>query len=263
MAGRRVLGSLRYLMQTSAGAVLDAVCPWSCHVCGRTRGRTADRGMLCEECSAAAEQEIHRPYCPRCGLNVPPFGLTESGCGRCPKQRQPYDGVIRVATYRGAFRDLFLRYKFGPHEELTDWFARRLAARIMQSEAYESFDALTPVPTSWRHRLRRRFYPVTTLSKRVAHRTRIPYAPLIHRVGGGPHQTGRPASLRLENVRRRFRLAPGCSVRGGHICLIDDVMTTGATVGECARLLRRAGADAVHVAVLARSPDEPEAVLRA
>jgi predicted amidophosphoribosyltransferase len=84
----------------------------------------------------------------------------------------------------------------------------------------------------------------------------IPHAPLLDRTGGA-HQVGLSYTARQANVRGRFRLARGCAVEGACLLLVDDVMTTGATASECARVLKRAGAREVHVAVIARAGDDP------
>jgi len=163
---------------------------------------------------------------------------------------------MRVGAYSGGLRALITAFKFGGHEELDVHFAGRLARVIARSAIYDEVDAVVPVPTCWQHRISRRFHPAVAVARPAARQCGIPYAPLLVRKGG-PHQVGLSHTARLANVRGRFHLARGCAVKGARLLLVDDVMTTGATASECARVLLRAGADEVHVAVIARAGDDP------
>ena len=240
--------------------LLDLICS---HRCLRCDTPDLDRDdELCATCLRVVEEAAARSYCRRCGKTVPPYGLRSSGCGACQRERWPFDMVIRVGTYSGAWASLLRLFKYGGREEFDAFFARRLARRIAQSSVYEEVDAVVAVPTCWQHRLRRAFHPALVVGRQVARRCEIPFADVLTRIGGGPHQVGQPRSARLENVHGKFRVSPGCSVRGARLCLVDDVMTSGATVSECSRVLKRAGAAEVFVAVLARAADDPVTLLR-
>jgi ComF family protein len=259
--GRRSLGK-------ACGLALDVVCPNTCLLCGTLAlgGNVTDTGLcaggqLCEACMQAVSASWSDAYCPRCGKFTPPFGWRASGCGLCPDRRPPYDGVIRVAAYAGQFATLLRAFKYGGREELDAFFSGQLAARVARSDVYEEIEALVAVPTCWQHRLRRAFHPAEVIARLVAKRTCIPLAKVLVRTGGGPHQVGQSKTAREENVRGKFRMARGCGVAGAKLCLVDDVMTTGATVSECARVLKRAGAVQVQVAVLARAGDDPVTLL--
>jgi ComF family protein len=158
---------------------------------------------------------------------------------------------------------MFRRFKYQGYENLELFLARNLAKAIIQSEHYEDIDVLVPVPTCWQHRLRRNlrgsregFHPAEGLAQLLSKHTSIPYAPLLDRNRGGPSQVGLSGPARLENVRGKFQLARGCRVAGGRVCIVDDIMTTGATVRECAKVLRRAHVAAVYVAVVARAGED-------
>ena len=245
----------RTAFRPMANHLLDALCPDACALCDANL--TAQHEDLCTACREAVSRAWALAYCPRCGRNTPPFGQLPSGCGRCPPTKPRYDRVIRIGTYHSAYQALIRRFKFGGCQELDQMLTRELARRIAQSDLFESIDALTPVPTCWQHRLRRPFHPAVHIGGMLARRCGIPYAPLLDRIRGGPSQMGLSPAQRESNVRGKFRLARGCGVTGARLCLVDDVMTTGATVNECARILKRAGAQEVYVAVLARAGDDP------
>jgi ComF family protein len=197
------------------------------------------------------------PYCPRCGATIPPYTGIRDDCGVCARRTFPFDSVIRFGAYAGGLKAAVRAFKFKKHEELDLYLATCLSRAVARCAIYEDIDAVVAVPTCWQHRLRRPFHPAVALGRLVARRCRIPYAPLLVRTSGGPHQIGLSFTARMANVRGRFRMARGCAVPGARIVLVDDVMTTGATASECTRVLRASGADEVHVAVLARAGDDP------
>lgn len=116
-------------------------------------------------------------------------------------------------------------------------------------------EAVVSVPTHWSHRLRRPLYAAETLAAVVAKRTHLPHLPILRRIRGGPHQIGLSHTRRAENVRGVFAIGKGVTLRGAHLLLIDDVKTTGATLAECAKVLRKGGAAEVYGAVLATAGD--------
>lgn len=253
-------GSLRRLVRSVGETVLDTIGPPACSLCGCAEVES-DR-VLCAACAEAVNRCCMSESCPRCGQSTPPVSRRESGCSRCPPRRPPFDRVLRVGSYDGGLRSLFLKFKYGGAEELDTYFAGRLARCIARSDIYEAIDALVPVPTCWQHRLRRQFHPAETLASQLSRLLHIPTAPLLDRTGGGPHQTGQPQTVRLSNVKGKFHVARGCRVEGAMLCLVDDIMTSGATASECARVLKRAGAGEVIVAVVARAEDDPASLGR-
>jgi ComF family protein len=240
--------------RSGARGLLDALAPPSCVLCGCDLA--TDPTPFCSACLLALGDLTARAYCPRCGMTAAPFGLRPEGCGRCVTEKLPYDGVIRVAAYRDAFARLIRAYKYRRREEVDAYLIHELARRVARAPVFESIDAVVAVPTCMAHRLLRPLHPAGVIGRGLARHLGIPFVRALGRKYG-PHQVGRPATFRLANVRGKFRMRRGSSVDGKVLCLVDDVMTTGATASECAKVLKRAGAKEVHVAVLARAGEDP------
>jgi ComF family protein len=217
---------------------LDALLPPRCLACGGPVDRS---GGLC----AACWERIHfvaPPYCARCGF---PFAFdlgSEALCGACSRDPPAFERVRLV-----------LGFKHGDRTEgaatFAAWLAR--AGRELLAEA----DLLTPVPL---HRFRlfaRRYNQAALLCRELGRSTGLPVMPdLLTRRRNTPPQGRLSAAARRRNVAGAFVVAPARrGVLGGRrVLLVDDVMTTGATISACARVLLRAGAAAVDVLVLTR-----------
>jgi predicted amidophosphoribosyltransferase len=173
---------------------------------------------LCGACDETVEAAGRNPACPHCGATLSPFAGAGPACAACRDERFAFDSVGRVGMYSGGLRALLTAFKFRGREDLDLYFVRRLARVIMRMSIYEDLDALVAVPTCWQHRLRRAFHPALLLGRQAARRCGIPYAAVLVRKGGGPHQVGLSHTARQANVRGRFRLARGCAVREPGCC---------------------------------------------
>lgn len=165
-------------------------------------------------------------------------------------------GVTRGAVFKydGVARDLILRFKHADRTDIAPAFARWMlrAARPMIDAA----DLIVPVPLHRGRLMKRRYNQAALLARQLDKLSvRAPgrFAPnLLVRARKTPPQEGMGRAARKRNVRAAFALTEPDAVRGRVVVLVDDVMTTGATVGECAKVLRRAGAVAVDVVTVAR-----------
>jgi ComF family protein len=173
-----------------------------------------------------------------------------------------YDRARAAVRYDDIARALVLSFKFGDRMDLApmmgQWMSR--AGR----ELLEDADALVPVPLHWRRLWARRFNQAAALSHAIAHAniTKVPGAQrsvpvltdTLKRVRATPQQVGLNKTQRADNVQGAFRVPPErkADVAGRRVILIDDVLTSGATVDACARALLRSGAAHVDVLVFAR-----------
>ena len=161
------------------------------------------------------------------------------------------DSFTAVWYYRGKVRESLRRYKFRGQRNLAGCYGRLLAMKLLQTNP-EGFDLITWVPISPLRRLRRGFDQDELLAKAVARELGIPCCRVLRKIRNNPPQSGLPDyARRRANVLGAYRLTRPELVEGKRIVLVDDILTTGATAGECARMLLTAGAKEVHCAAVA------------
>ncbi len=232
------------------GLLLDAVLPPRCLSCRETVDR---HGSLCPACWRSLTF-IGPPVCTCCGLPFEVAALTGTLCGDCIGHPPPYHRARAALVYDEASRRLVLGLKYGDQTDAAQAYGAWLAR--CGAEVLTGADLLVPVPLHpWRLFWRR--YNQAALLAQAAHRvTGVPHLPdlLMRRrstvIQGGLGRAGRRRNvIGAFQVRRRFQ----SRVRHARIVLIDDVLTTGATAAECAKVLMRAGAASVDVLTLARA----------
>jgi ComF family protein len=221
---------------------LDAVLPPRCISCGEIVG---EAGVLCGACWQRITF-IAPPFCQRCGLPFP--HEAEGLCAACIAAPPHYDRARAVFRYDAESRSLVIAFKHADKTHTAPAYGawmRRAGAALL-----EEADLLVPVPLHWMRLFRRRYNQAALLAYAIDRRKVAPDLLIRRRPTPSQGHLGRLA--RARNVAGAFALRRGASVEGKRIVLIDDVMTTGATVGECARVLRRAGAARIDVLTLAR-----------
>jgi len=226
------------------------VLPPHCLLCGEDGEAGRD---LCLACAASL---VRNPVCcPRCAL---PLGVPAPACGECLHRQPPFEAAFAPFLYAHPLDLLMTRLKFG----------RSLAAgRVLSGLWSEAITQMAPVlPTLFvpvplhASRLRERGYnQAFELLRPLARSLKIPLAgSLLQRTRATPAQANLDASARRRNLRGAFGLhvpaLRGLAPAAVHVALVDDVMTTGATLRECARVLRRAGIGRVDAWALARAP---------
>ncbi|HUN69306.1 MAG TPA: ComF family protein [Burkholderiales bacterium] len=216
----------------------DLLFGGSCFLC---RG-TAD-ALLCAPCDAELPR-LGPERCPRCALASPAGAL----CGRCLAQAPAFDATCAALAYRFPADALVQALKFHGELALAPFLGDLLAPCIPAGDA----DYLVPVPLS-RERLRSRGYnQALEIARGVARRAGVRLAPeLCERTRDTPAQTDLPLAERAKNVRGAFHCPR--LLAGARIAVLDDVMTTGATLNEVAATLKRAGAARVVNWVVART----------
>ena len=237
----------------AACGLADLVVPPVCLVCRRPLG---SHDSLCGGCWRAISF-IRPPLCDRMGLPLPfdPGGPTISGAAL--KDPPVYDRARAVARFDRVMRELIHKLKYGDRHDARRLFGRWL--RQAGAEILADADLIVPVPLHRWRLFRRRFNQAAILAQEVARETKIPCDPLsLVRVRWTPSQVGLSPTERQRNLAGAFAVAARAreQIAGRNLVLVDDVITTGATVSACARVLKRAGAGRVDVLALALVTDD-------
>lgn len=233
--------------------LLERLLRWRagpCAVCHAWSGRP-----VCDAC--VGRYAPPRPRCRRCAAPLPMTGAHTPDCGRCLRQPPALARTVAALDYRFPWDGLLQRFKYHAALELRDGLVEQLDAALDRA-GLEAPDRLLPVPLS-AQRLRERGYNQShELARALARRRGLRCdARLLLRVRDNPHQAGLKLQARAANVRGVFAVDPlrAGLLRGARIALVDDVMTSGATLFELAALLHRHGAAEVQAWVVARTPE--------
>lgn len=242
---RRLVNPLRSAFRFALDIALPPLCPSCREPLGQGTG-------LCASCWSKLSL-IEPPYCARLGIPFtydPGPGLLSMEAIANPPA---YDRARAAVRYDDIARALVHRFKYGDRLDLAPmmgrWMAR--AGRELLADA----DALIPVPLHWRRLWARRFNQSAALAGTITGHTGVPTLhDALRRVRATPQQVGLSREQRADNVQGAFQVPPArkAEVAGRRLILVDDVLTSGATVDTCARALLRAGAAHVDVLVFAR-----------
>jgi len=246
---------MRPWLRQAGTAVLDAVLPLRCLSCG---AEIAAPGALCSTCWAQLDF-LGPPQCRCCGLPFEHAAAAGAGedpvCAGSLAHPPLWDRARAAVLYDDASRKLILAFKHGDQTHAAPAFGHMLARAAAPFLA--EIDLIAPVPLHRWRLLRRRYNQAALLALalgRIAGRAVAP--DLLQRRRSTPSQGGQDRNARRRNVAGAFAVRPGLEslVDGRRILLVDDVLTTGATIDECARVLRRQGAAGIDVVTLARVP---------
>ena len=213
--------------------------PGSCLLCAADSGND----LFCAACVGDLPAlPVHR--CPRCSETT----THGEQCGACLQKPPAFSGVSALYRYDFPVDRLIQALKYGHQLALADWFGARLASTVTG----QHFAAVVPLPLHPQRLRERGFNQSAEIARAIAAQLQLPLArDLLQRQRATAAQAGLNRKARQRNVRGAFACPADCA--GQRLLLVDDVLTSGATADECARLLRQCGAAEVHVAVVART----------
>ena len=248
-------------------ALVDFLYPPFCFICKNdTFGE--DKKFVCESCLDQIE-EIEPPFCMKCGrsfLSKEAFrNIDKPVCGRCREKSGKiyYDRTIGLGRYDSVLKELIHLYKYNKKKELEKILAVLLMKKIKADSKTLQADLIVSVPLHWLRKRIRGFNQSEELGRYISKELKIPMANYLKRRKNTKPQIGLTGEDRRKNVRNAFRVSwlarrlgysynyKFHSIKDKSIVLVDDVVTTGATVNECSKVLKRAGAKEVKVLCLA------------
>lgn len=214
-------------------------------------------GAVCLPCRRRFGLHAQAPAalrCQACGQRWPGLTARTPHCGTCLRHPPPWLACHVWADYAYPCRELIARWKFAAHPSLARHFAAWMRETPRIAQVLQSVDVLVPVPTGTARLRQRGYNPAAQLASHLGGPRALPFA--LWRTQAGAPQSSLSRQGRLLNMRRAFVLNPQyrADIQGRRVLLVDDVMTTGATVHAAARVLQRAGPASLQVLCMARTP---------
>ena len=225
------------------GYLKESYFPSFCVNCHRDQDLVND--FLCAGCNNKIEL-IKSPTCPACGK------LNSAGqyCPNC-RSKTALTGMIVAAKFEGPVKELVHYLKYVKMQRIASMLGEMIIKRLSISDIRGDL-VLVPVPLHICRRLKRGFNQSELIAKYISKKKQIPYTSVLKRVKNTPQQMKLNRKLRLKNLEGAFKCIKNSEIIGRTVLLVDDVSTTGATLNECAKVLRTAGAKQIFGLVVAR-----------
>ena len=230
---------------------LDFVYPAVCRLCESERATAAD-GYVGGHCWSQV-RFIKPPYCGRCGLPYEGDLTAPFECANCRELDLPFAFARSAVVARGPVLEAVHRFKYRRQLWFEDFLAGLLLREAVPALRGRDWDLIVPVPLHPLKQREREFNQAERLARRLGTALALPVnARLLRRITPTATQTLLTRQQRAANMRGAFAIRPGAALDGRRVVVVDDVFTTGATTGACARVLLAAGAGAVCVWTVAR-----------
>jgi len=226
----------------------ELIWPSACINCGQ--GIYDGDSCLCRGCWEQVLECTGSDYCRCCGKSAGSYAMAEGVCPDCRGGGFNFDGIARAGIYAGIMQRMIPAFK-RQRTELDKFFGLLVNETLKGSGFPEGIDYFVAVPLHWRRRLVRGYNQSLILARRLEHSTAKVNTDLVRIRHTKQQPMMASASARARNVAGAFAVRRGHKFKGSVVCLVDDVKTTGATLNECARVLKAAGAAKVFGLVLA------------
>ncbi len=235
------------------GSVVDFCFPTLCPYCEQRDSDSESGFLLCQACETNCSGLAGR-QCPRCAASVGPHVDVSEGCVHCRKERFAFEAACALGPYREGLKSACLRAKMRSGYSMTVGLAQQLW-RLRQTEmtAWQP-DFVVPVPHHWWEQLQRPHLSPLHLAETLAWHAGLPVRlDLLRKIRRTEKQALLPVTKRRANLKGAFAVGGRADLGGAKVLLVDDILTTGSTAHECAKTLKKAGASAVYVTVIARA----------
>jgi len=249
-------------LKSCAGACLDFLYPPCCPLCqaelnsdsadshGADSHREWGAVRLCDSCQR--EVSVRGPTCLRCAADIGP-NLSRDGCPLCREEHYQFAGVVRLGVYKSLLKTACLRMKYPGSEPLSSVMADLLWEFEGPALQASGIDLVIPVPRHWWRRWRGGREAQQVLAEVWGGRLNVPVeTSILRKVRWTVRQASLKPHLKRTNLRGAFAVPSGVDLSGATILLADDIMTSGSTANEATKVLKKAGARKVLVAVVGR-----------
>jgi ComF family protein len=250
---------LRGWLAEAGDAFTSVFFPAGCRICDRLL-TTASRIPICEECLCSFER-LPATVCQTCGRPLPSHAVLAPEsllCPACQDRTYAFERARSFAVYKDELVQAILLLKFEQIGPLGTWFADQLAGVVRNAGNALAADVVVPVPLHREREHERGYNQAALISKPLSKKLCLPHkALLLMRMRARPDKRILSLEERWESVRGAFATRPGSQVDNLRVLLVDDVLTTGATLDACARALLDAGAKSVIGLTVARAVRNP------
>ncbi len=233
--------------------LVDLMYPKTCLACKNKLAKTVSiDNLVCIKCWGKIQRNLP-PFCHCCGRQLKKINISKSICPQCQKIRLHFDRAFSPCVYTGAIKELIHEFKYKSKDYLGPLLSRLMVEFIKEYNLpIETIDFIVPVPLHTTRLREREFNQSEILSRYIAREfKKDAFCDVIQRHRLTKTQTELQINKRLLNVQGGFSVTKGHGLKGKHILLVDDVLTTGATCSEAAKTLKDAGANIVFVLTLA------------
>lgn len=239
-------------LRNSLLGILDVIFPPVCHLC-REIIPNAGELHICNGCREKLSP-IGSPLCTICGAPFVSTIQADHLCGDCSTTPPNFNAARAAFRFEGAVQELIHRFKYGKRIQLRRPIALLIMEQLGDAVSQWSPDFVIPVPLHDSRLRWRGFNQAILVGELLASRWRIPIVKdVLRRERETREQTTLTGAERARNVRGAFGVADSAMVSGKRVLLVDDVYTTGSTVSECARALKKNGTEKVYVVTMARA----------
>jgi ComF family protein len=237
-------------------ALTELLFPTLCLSCGEVLSERREH-PFCPECHAGI-RFITAPLCPVCGIPYPVEEGPDHVCGDCLLKKTHIGSARSLGVHESVLLDAIHAFKYGGNLTLGERLGRLMAQHDYPAFRIQDYSLIIPVPLHPRKLRQRGFNQSVVLAREISRRHGVAMDfRALRRIVDTASQTGLKKKERRSNIRKAFSITGPERIRGQNILLVDDVYTTGSTLGECARTLLKAGAEAVGALTLARAIQEP------
>lgn len=226
------------------GSLIDLIYPKRCYVCG-----SDSKESICSTC-VSSFYFIDSPVCQKCGK---PTTIEVDECRECRDKSIHFSTARSTAFYEGNLREAIHKFKYDNGKSLGDVFAKLSYKILKEEKKFFNIDMVTYVPLGRKKELERGYNQSKLIAESISSLISKPCVSILVRVRETEDQNKLDMEKRHTNVKNVFLVSKKINIKRKRILLIDDVYTTGATVNECSKMLKAAGAEEVRVLTIARA----------